>query len=321
MSANSKPGRGKLGRGKVGGHGGDPLGLRQALPGLLLPAVALAMTLLAALALGGAAGAQALAGRWQQGVAAAVTVQLPDMDPARTTRALEALRLLPGLVDARPMDQARLAALLRPWLGEVSALPLPAIVELRFDPLPEDPAALARLILGVVPEAMVETQGVWVARLVTLAQRLQQAALAAVLLVGLLAVAVVMVGIRAGLAARHEVIAILHDLGATDGDIANRYAGRVALLCGLGALAGLALALPALLGFSALAEPLLGRTPVLGITGSGVTAFGLALSDLTEFPWRALPWRVLGSLPMVVAALGWLTAQILVRNWLKRLPC
>jgi cell division transport system permease protein len=287
------------------GHGRDPLGLRQALPGVLLPAVALAMTLLAAMALGGAFGAQALAQRWQQGAAAAVTVQLPDMDAARVARALAALRELPDLVDVRPMDQARLAALLRPWLGEIPALPLPPILELRFDPLPENPEGLALRILSIVPSATVETQGVWVARLVVLATRVQQVALGAVALVLLLAVAVATVGIRAGLAARQDVIAILHDLGATDGDIANRFAGRVALLCALGALAGLALALPALLAFSGLAGSLLGRLPV---------------SRLAELPWRSLPWPWLAALPVAVAALGWATAEVTVRGWLKRLP-
>ncbi len=287
------------------GRGRDPLGLRQALPGVLLPAVALAMTLLATLALGGAFGARALALRWQEGAAAAVTVQLPDMDQARVARALAALRELPDLVDARPMDQARMAALLRPWLGEIPALPLPAILELRFDPLPDNPEALALRIISVVPGAAVETQGVWVARMVALATKVQQTALVAVLLVLLLAVAVVTVGIRAGLSARQDVIAILHDLGATDGEIAHRFAGRVALLCVLGALAGLALALPTLLAFSGLAGSLMGRMPV---------------SRLAELPWRGLPWPFLLALPVAVAALGWATAQLTVRGWLKRLP-
>ncbi len=287
------------------GHGRDPLGLRQALLGPLLPAVALAMTLLAALALGGAAGAQALALRWQQGAAAAVTVQLPDMEAPRLARTLAALRELPDLVDARPMDQDRLAALLRPWLGEVPALPLPPILELRFDPLPDNPEGLALRIISVVPGATVETQGVWVARLVALAQRVRGTALAAVALVGLLAVGVVMVGIRAGLAARQDVIVILHDLGATDGDIANRFAGRVALLCGLGGLTGLLLAVPVLLAFGGLAAPLMGRMPVV---------------RLAELPWQTLPWLLLAGLPLLMAGLGWATAELTVRSWLKRLP-
>ena len=69
-------------------HARDPLGLRRALSGWLLPGLVAAMALLAALAIAGAEGASALADRWQRGAGAAVTVQLPDADAARTARAV-----------------------------------------------------------------------------------------------------------------------------------------------------------------------------------------------------------------------------------------
>jgi cell division transport system permease protein len=287
------------------GSGSDPLGLGRALPNTLLVAVALAMTLLAALALGGAAGAGRLAARWQEGAAAAVTVQLPDSDPGRQSRALAALAELPDLVEARPMDQARLSALLRPWLGEIPAMPLPPIIELRFEPLPANPEGLALRILSVVPGAQVETQGVWVARLVVLAKRVKLIGAGAAALVALLTATVVVVAVRAGLAARAEAIGVLHDLGASDGDIAYRYSYRAALLCGLGASLGLAVALPVLLAFSGMAGPLLGRMP---------------LDRWQDLPWRNLPWPMLLALVPAVAGLGWIAAQVTVRGWLKRLP-
>lgn len=290
-------------------RGPDPLGLASALPGGMLLAVALAMTLLAALALGGAAGAGALAQRWRQGAAAAVTVQLPDADPARQQRALAALGELPDLAEARPMDQQRIATLLRPWLGEVPAMPLPPILELRFAPLPEDAEALAARIQEAVPGAQVETQGVWVARLVQLAERLRWLALGATLLVGLLAMAVVTVAIRAGLAARRNTILVLHELGATDAAIANRYARRGGLLALAGALGGLALALPLLLLLAVLAAPLLGQSPV-----PAEAAPSLALLP------GLLPWPPLLALPLAMAGLAWLAAQLTVRRWLRQLP-
>ena len=286
-------------------RGQDPLGLSSALPNRLLLVVSLAMTLLAALALGGVSGAGALATRWHEGAAAAVTVQLPDNDPTRQARALAALGELPDLADARPMDQARISALLRPWLGEVPALPLPSIIELRFDPLPDNPEALALRILSVVPGAMVETQGVWVARLVVLAGRVRQLGLAAVALVALLAVGVAAVAVRAGLAGSQASLSVLHDLGATDAEIANRYANRVARVCAMGAGIGLVLALPMLLAFAGLAAPLLGRMPV---------------ARLFDMPWDSLPWGLLLPLPLAMLGLGWLTAQATVRSWLQRLP-
>jgi cell division transport system permease protein len=264
------------------------------------------MTLLAALALGGAAGASALVARWQQGAAAAAMVQLPEGSPAKLDQALRALRGLPGVAEARLLDKEGLDALLRPWLSEVPNLPLPPLVELRFNAPPGDPVLLTRQIQAVLPETVVETQGLWVARLLQLAERVRQLGLLALGLVALLAVAMVMVAVRAGLAASERTIALLHELGATDAAIANRYAARVALCCGLGGVLSLMPAVAALLGMVVLAAPLLGQGAVPLTAGT--------------LPWTALPWVPLALLPLAVLALGWLTAQVTVRRWLRRLP-
>lgn len=287
-------------------RGRDPLGLRRALSDRLLPALVAAMVLLGALALAGAEGASAIAARWQAGAAAAMTVQLPaGTPPARTAAALAALAALPEVAEARAMDQARLRALLRPWLGEVPTLPLPVVIEVSLARLPASPEALAARMAAAVPEGQVEAHGVWVARLVALARSLQAVALAALLLVAGLAAAVVAVAVRAGIAARREAIGILHDLGATDAEIAGRFAARAALLVGMGALAGTAASVPVLAAFAELAAPLLGGRPA---------------ASPWDLPWGRLPWTQLALLPPLAAALGWLSAQVTVRLWLRRLP-
>jgi cell division transport system permease protein len=120
-----------------------------------------------------------------------------------------------------------------------------------------------------------------------------------------IAAAVVAVAVRAGIAARRAAIALLHDMGATDADIAGRFAGRAGLLVGTGALLGTLLAAPVLAGFADMASPLLGRAPA---------------GSLAALPWASLPWAALALLPLVGAALGWVTAQATVRRWLRRLP-
>ena len=241
-------------------RGRDPLGLRRVMADRLLPLLVGAMMLLAALGLAGAQGAAAIAARWQEGAAAAVTLQLPAGTPAaRVEAALAALRAMPEVATARAMDPARLAALLHPWLGEAApAVPLPVVIELRLSELPDAPGPLAARLAAAVPGAAVEAHGVWVARLVALARSLQAVAFATLLLVAGLAAAVVTVAVRAGIAARRDAIAVLHDLGATDGDIAGRFAGRTAWLTGLGGLAGTLVALPVLALLATLAAPLLG---------------------------------------------------------------
>lgn len=282
----------------------DPLGLRRALSGPLLPGLVAAMALLAALALAGAEGAAALADRWQRGAAAAVTVQIPDADPARIARALAALRAMPEVAEARAMEPERLTALLRPWLGGDPAIPVPGVIELRLRGARTDPVLIGDRLAEAVPGALVEAHGLWVARLAALARSLQALALAVLLLVALVAAAVVAVATRAGLAARRGAIEVLHGLGARDGDIAGRFARRVGLLAAGGAVVGAALAVPALALLADLAGPWLGADAAAGLAGS----------------LARLPWPGLLALPPTAFLVGWATAQATVRRWLRHLP-
>ncbi|MBP0495611.1 cell division protein FtsX [Pararoseomonas indoligenes] len=279
----------------------DPLGLRRALSDRLLPGLVAAMALLAALALAGARGADQLADRWQAGAAAAVTVQVPDPSRERMAAALEVLRADPVVAQATAVSPERVAELLRPWLGEAPALILPGVIELHLAAAPEALPRLSERLSEAVPGAELEAHGIWVARLSALARSVQGVALAVLALVAGVAVAVVAVATRAGLAARREAIGVLHDLGATDRAIAGRFARRVAMLAGLGALAGAALAVPALAALSGLALPLSGQEVSANVLGE-------------------LPWLMLAALPPAAAAIGWGTAQATVRRWLRRLP-
>ncbi|WP_338665055.1 FtsX-like permease family protein [Pararoseomonas sp. SCSIO 73927] len=279
----------------------DPLGLRRALSDRLLPGLVAAMALLAALALAGARGADRLADRWQAGAAAAVTVQVPDPSRERMAAALELLRADPVIARATAVSPERVTELLRPWLGEAPALILPGVIELHLAAAPEALPRLSERLAEAVPGAELEAHGIWVARLSALARSVQGVALAVLALVAGVAVAVVAVATRAGLAARREAIGVLHDLGATDRAIAGRFARRVAMLAGLGALAGAALAVPALAALSGLALPLSGGEVPAHVLGE-------------------LPWPMLAVLPPAAAAIGWGTAQATVRRWLRRLP-
>jgi cell division transport system permease protein len=305
----------------------DPLGLRRALSDRLLPGLVAAMALLAALALAGAGGAAALAERWQAGAAAAVTVQVPDPSPQRMAASLALLRADPAVATATPVDAARVAELLRPWLGDAPGIALPGVIELRMRGA-APPEALAARLGEAVPGAELEAHGIWVARLAALARSVQGVALAALALVAVVAVAVVAVATRSGLAARRDALAVLHDLGATDRDIAARFARRVAALAALGATLGAALAVPALAALAGIAAPFAGAEGMgagppdaAGPAGMGA-GIGAALRDLpwTSLPWTSLPWASLAALPPVAAVIGWGTALATVHRWLRRLP-
>lgn len=298
--------------------GFDDLGLRRALAGWMLPFLVAAMAMLAALALGGAVGAASLARQWHVGAAAVLTVQVPKpADPiaggkeTRLDRVLALLRATPGVVVARALPEAELTDLLRPWLGAETgriSLPLPGVVEVRLAEGARPADDLPRRLAAAVPDVLVEGHGPWLRRLSALARSLLACAVAALALVAGIAVVVVAVATRAGLAARREAIEIVHGLGATDAYVAGRFAARITWLAAAGGLLGTLLALPMLAGLSWLAAPFVGA-------GTSFTA---------EFELRAaLPlalWGLLPGLPAAAGLIGWLTAQITVRRWLRQLP-
>lgn len=308
--------------------GRDDLGLSRALGDRMLPLVVAAMAFLAALALAGSVGAASLARRWQEGAASVLTVQVPrptavaaDGAPGVTTQRLERvlaiLRGAPGIARARPLTEAELSDLLKPWLGTGSArlsLPLPAVVEVHLAGAGPDLPALAARLEAAAPGSTPESHGVWVQRLSTLARSLQACAWAALAMVAAIAAAVIALATRAGLMATREAIEIVHGLGATDGYIAARFAGRVTRLAAIGGACGALAALPVLLVLADLAAPFApGATPVVVIGGSEPLLAWLAALPLAL--WLALP-----GLPIAAALIGLATTQATVRTWLRQMP-
>jgi len=298
--------------------GFDELGLRRAISDRMLPFLVGAMGFLAALALSGWVGAAALANSWQQGAASALTVQVPQPNDraapgggTRVARVLATLRATPYVADAQPLSEAELSRLLRPWLGAAAdslAIPLPAVIAVRLADTQTDIDTLARQLDALAPGTLTEQHASWMRRLAVLARSLQGCAGLILLLVAAVAVTVVMVATRAGLAARREAIEIVHGLGATDGYIAGRFAARATLLAAVGGGLGALLALPVLLTLANLATPLTGAIPRTSLPTDMMTALPARL-------WLALP-----GLPLAAAAIGCMTAQVTVRRWLRRLP-
>ena len=291
----------------------DELGLRRALADRLLPSLVGAMAFLAALALAGVVGAEALARHWRLGAGGMVTVQVPDPEAGTRVRdVLASLRGTAGVASARVLEAGEMEALLRPWLGvgaERAALPMPAVIEVRVAEGAGLDAGLGARLAAVAPGTVAEGSGAWLQRLGVLARSVQACAGFAMGLVGFVAMAVVTVATRAGLATRREAIEIVHGLGATDGFIAGQFARRATALAGGGALVGAALAVPVLAGLGSLAAPFVGGA---GVDGAG---WGTGLEAWPSPVWLAVPL-----LPVLAAGLGWVTAQWTVRRWLRRLP-
>ena len=297
----------------------DDLGLGRALGERMLPLVVAAMSFLAALALAGSVGAAALAQRWQQGAASVLTVQVPrptvpaDDQPgqSRIDRVIAILRGAPGIGSARPLADAELAELLRPWLGIGAgrlALPLPAVIEVHLAGAGPDIVALGQRLEAAAPGTTPESHGIWVRRLSALARSREACAWVALALVAVIAAAMIAIATRAGLAVRRDAIEIVHGLGATDGIIAGRFAARATRSTVGGAALGALLALPVLMVLADLAAPF-------------ATAGAQPAAPATWFAALPLPlWIALAGVPVVAALIGWGTTQVTVRRWLRQLP-
>jgi len=288
----------------------DHLGLRSAMAERLTPILVGAMSFLAVLAIAGALAAASLAGRWSQDTGTALTVQVPDPDapaPDGTTRlraVLDLLNVAPDVSAARRLSGDELNALLRPWLGADAgqlALPVPAVISAVWSGGGE-PDSLRGALDAAAPGTLAETGVRWAARVAALTGSLQASALSVLVIVAFVASAVISVATHAGLAQRRETIAIVHGLGALDSDIAGRFAIRATVLATAGAIIGTACALPVLFWLATLAAPFSG---VLPDEGTAQLPFAL---------WVALP-----AVPVAAAVIGWMTTQVTVRGWLRRM--
>jgi len=289
----------------------------------MLPLLVAAMAFLAALALAGAFSAAALGRHWQQGAAAALTVQVPQPEaPAgqnakRVDAVLAILDTTPGIASARALTTAELEDVLRPWLGNGAAplsLPLPAVLEVHLAQSAPDLAALADRLQQAAPGTLVESHGQWVERLAVLVRSVQACALLALAMVAAVAAAVIAIGTRAGLAARRDAIEVVHGLGATDRYIAGRFARRAMRLALAGGVLGALAAVPVLLALARLAAPFL-QTVAPPPLDAGLEAWAAWARTGPAAFWEGLP-----ALPVAAGAIGWLTAHATVRRWLRRLP-
>jgi cell division transport system permease protein len=275
-----------------------------------LPWIIAFMVFLAALVLAGVLALDSLAARWDRESRATLTVQVPPVeaaaaDEARLQAALAAIRATPGVTHTTVLGKDGLVALLEPWLGDLGGaddLPLPRLIDVQIDAdAGVDADALARRLEAAVPGTAVDDHRVWLDRLVRLVQAVELLAAVALALMGAATVGTVVFTTRTGLAIHHDVIEVLHLIGARDAYIARQFAVRALVLGLRGGIAGLVLAVPTLLGFGALAARL---------------ETGL----LPDFSLGAGDWTVLAGLPLAAAAIATVTAGLTVNRTLAGMP-
>ena len=156
--------------------------------------------------------------------------ETPD---AAAARAAETLAGVPGVTEARALEREKAEDLIAPWLGDVpdlDDLPVPRLVTVDLDR--ESPATAADLDRR--PEGRrastppSTTTAVWIEDIERAAGLARWSALGVFLLIAAAAGAVIAFATRAGLAARRDVVEVLHLSGAEDGFIAGLFQTRFA---------------------------------------------------------------------------------------------
>lgn len=246
---------------------------------------------------------------WTSALRSEITIQVKGVDAAEiaagASAAMRVLEDTDGVLEATLISEEDAAALLEPWLGRGNAaafLNIPAIIEVKVAPVLRDDLDLLRnRLAAAAPGATLDDHAEWHTRLATAARSGQMLALSVFLIVLGAACAISVFAARAGLAANHEIVSVLHLVGATDDFIAAEVQRRFFILGLRGSLVGLAAALGA-----------------LGLVSLGLKAGIGADSLIPEFTlggWLAL-WLL--AVPIVICFVTALTARLTVLNTLGK---
>jgi cell division transport system permease protein len=196
---------------------------------------------------------------------------------AAAARAAETLAGVKGVGEVQALSRDKAVALLQPWIGKDALpddLPIPRLVAVELNKIaPAGAQDLDRALKAQGIDATVDDHSVWIADIVRAGGWARLAALGLFVLTAAAAGAMIAFAAGAALAARHEIVEVLHISGAEDRFIAGLVQRRFALLA---AGAGL---------FAALAAAMIGAAARILGGDSGLTpVLPIAWTDLLVLP-------------------------------------
>jgi cell division transport system permease protein len=282
--------------------------------GRALAAVIGILTFLAALCASGAELVSASSVQWRSAVAREVTIQVrPQVqrDPeADVARAADLARRTRGVEATQPFTKAESERLLEPWLGtglSFSDLPVPRliVVKLVAGETP-DLEGLRQALREQVPGATLDDHALWLSRLSTMANTVVGVGLALVILVLVAAGLAVTFATRGAMAGNHEVVEVLHFVGADDDYIAREFQRRFFKLGLRGSAVGAAAAIAV--------------TAVLGWITSSLKASPAGDQIEALFGSFGMSWRgymTVVVIALIVSALTGIVSRLTVRRFLN----
>lgn len=212
--------------------------------GALVFVVAVLCFLACAAALASLAADRAARG-WRSELSGEVLVQARP-GPTETSgqaaeRTAAALAGVKGVVQTEGLSRAEAEALLEPWLGRggLEDLPVPQLVVVELDPdAPADRGALEAALAEDGVDAVIHDYDAYLKDVRRAGSMARVGAVGTALLIICAAAAVIAFATRAGMAARRDILEVLHLSGAEDSMLARLFQARFAKLAALAGVLG-----------------------------------------------------------------------------------
>ena len=268
-----------------------------------------------AITLSGVLSVDSMITSWNKSILGSLTVQIIPVNDtnkekakaetlAYEEKAVEFLRSVNGIIKVTPLSDQQLDELLHPWLGDernISDLPTPRIIDVKISPKAEiDFLQLAKDLAVASPQASLDNHKLWLNKLIAFADGLKLIASTILLLVAAITSGAIFYTTQMSLGLHHNIIEILHIIGAKDAYIAQQYAKRMAFLGFIGGLIGLGFAVPAIFFIGNLAK---------SIEGGIISDASLSIAD----------WVSILILPLFAMLISMLTAYYTVKRTLKKM--
>jgi cell division transport system permease protein len=218
--------------------------------GALIFVVAVLCFLACMTALGVIAADRAARGWADQLVGEATVIVRPkgaESPDSAAARAAETLAGVPGVTEARALEREKAYELIKPWLGDVADLedlPVPRLVAVELDrKTPPTVETLDAALKAQGLDATVDDHSLWIKDITRSASVARWIGGAIFLLISGAAAAVIAFATRAGLAARRDVVEVLHLAGAEHILIAKLFQARFARIAATAGVFGAAAAI------------------------------------------------------------------------------
>jgi cell division transport system permease protein len=263
-----------------------------------MPYVIAIMTFLTVLAVAAGMALGSAAGSLGSDLAGRLTVQIveanPDAREAQARAALSELGRLAAVTRAERIDEARMRALLEPWLGKEGLdgdLPIPVLIDVTLAASGSRPIEeVVQALRPVAPSARVEPHARFLAPVTGLLATLRWLAAGLVLLMAAATAAAVVLAARAALDTHRATIDVMHLMGASDSRVARLFQRRAALDALFGSAIGFVLGVLVML-----------------FVGSSLAAVEAVIVQAGGLGWSG--WIAVILVPIGAVALATLTAR------------